>query len=219
MAFTLGVLLAGGRGARLGMQTPKALVTLAGTTVIERAARTLEAVCDDVVVSGPEDLREALSAALGRRLRYAADPPAAAGPLAGVVAGLAAADFAAALVLGVDFPLAVPQALRRLVAWFLEERVAHVPGSRPAPSALVPAPGGTPQPLVAAYGPEAREALAACLVAGERSIVSAVRTLAPRWIEDALISELEGGAENFFNVNHPADLAEAERRLRERRAS
>jgi molybdopterin-guanine dinucleotide biosynthesis protein A len=211
MAHTLGVLLAGGRGVRLGAGTPKALATLAGVTLIERAALTLESACDELVVTGPEGLRDSLSLALGGRRRYAADPEEESGPLGGAVAGLGAADYSAAVVLGVDFPLARPAALRSMMAWLLE-RIARTPET----TALVPVPAGIPQPLVAAYAPSAREGLAARFHAGERSIVSAVRALAPEWIEDEQITRLDGGAENFLNVNHPADLREAERHLRER---
>src|SRR5439155_8105257 len=96
---------------------PKALVRLAGVTLLERALAILSAVCDEVVVVAPAGLalpapaaradpaspgaRESGSAPGVRRVN---DPPDAAGPLAGVVAGLGARAFARAIVLGVDLP-------------------------------------------------------------------------------------------------------------------
>ncbi|HEV2105150.1 MAG TPA: NTP transferase domain-containing protein, partial [Candidatus Eisenbacteria bacterium] len=64
----LGVLLAGGRGARLGAGGPKALATLAGRTLLSRAHAILAAVCDAVVVVAPAAL--ALPVAPGERVDH-----------------------------------------------------------------------------------------------------------------------------------------------------
>lgn len=53
---TLGVLLAGGHGTRLGAGIPKALVTLGSETLLARARRTLDAVCDECVVCAPVEV-------------------------------------------------------------------------------------------------------------------------------------------------------------------
>ena len=196
MAGTLGVLVAGGAGRRLGRGTPKALVEVAGRTLLERALATLGAACDEVIVAAPAALE--LPALDAMRV---ADVPGAAGPLAGVVAGLAARRFERALVLGVDFPLMQSGALAKLRDMVGDE------------VALVPAPGGRPQPVAAVYRPGAAAALAAALARGERALTTAVMALGPRVLTDAELETLEGGLDNFFNVNTREDLAEAERRL------
>ena len=56
MAGTLGILLAGGRGRRLGLGPPKALASWAGGTLLDHALATLRAACDEVVVSAPREL-------------------------------------------------------------------------------------------------------------------------------------------------------------------
>jgi molybdopterin-guanine dinucleotide biosynthesis protein A len=194
VAGTLGILLAGGRGSRLGLGAPKALAPWAGGTLLSHALATLRATCDDVVVSAPRDL--ALPVPGGMR---ADDPPGAAGPLAGLVAGLAARPWSRALALGVDLPLVGAALLRAL-----GERLGEAP-------ALVPAPGGRAQPLAAWYAPAALAPLAAALARGERALVPAVAALAPRYADDAALAALGAGPLEFLNVNTPADLAEAAR--------
>jgi molybdopterin-guanine dinucleotide biosynthesis protein A len=122
-------------------------------------------VCDRVVVTGPSEWAETLSAAAGGA-RFVADPHDAKGPLAGAVAGLSAAPFRAALVLGVDFPLARAAAMSRLLAMLAEPDPERDTSRR---IAVVPAPGGMPQPLFAAYAPEAVPRLARALADGARS--------------------------------------------------
>lgn len=203
MSGTRGVLVAGGRGARLGMDVPKALVRLGDATLLERALRTLASICDHVVVAAPAALALPLpppgpGCSPPGRVHDVAGPPS---PLAGIVAGLDAHAFERAVVLGVDFPFAVPAALAAL-----RERL----GDR---DAVVPAPGGFPQPLVAAYAPRAGVLLRTRLEAGERSVVRALAALDVLSLDDEALRGLPGGLETFFNLNTPDDLAEARRRL------
>lgn len=196
MARGIGVLLAGGRGNRLGLGQPKALALLGGETLLARARATLAAVCDQVLVVAPPALDLPLP---GSSLRAFDE---GVGPLGGIAAACAAVAFERACVLGVDFPLVRPEALAAML-----ELLDAAP-------AVVPAPGGRPQPLVAAYGREAIVALAGAYARGERSVVRAVQSLSPRFLAPAEIDALPGGHDNVFDVDTRDDLAEAERRLR-----
>ena len=192
----LGILLAGGRGRRLGLGFPKALLPLGGSTLLERGIATLSAVCDRVVVAAPAGL--ALPETSAPRVN---DPPGSQGPLAGMVAGLLAEPFETAIVLGVDFPLVRGEALVALGSML------------DGGAAVIPIPGGIPQPLAAAYGPAAVPVLTQALGAGERAPTRAVLRLGARFLDDAAIAGLPGGAANFLNLNRPEQLAEVERRL------
>jgi molybdopterin-guanine dinucleotide biosynthesis protein A len=203
MGGTLGVLVAGGAGARLGLGVPKALARLAGLTLLDRAHATLARVCDDVVVAAPA----ALALPLPPGARRVNDAPGATGPLAGLVAGLASAPCERAVVLGVDFPFIEPGALRGLL-----DRLGDVP-------AVIPAPGGFLQPLVAAYAAGTGAILAACHASGEGAPTRALRSLAYLRLDDAELSAMPGGLSGFFNLNTPLDLVEAERRMAERALS
>jgi molybdenum cofactor guanylyltransferase len=204
---TLGVLVAGGSGSRLGLGVPKAMASVGGMTLLERGVRTLSGLCDRIVVSAPARMRLPMSAMAGTPLHRADDPAGTSGPLAGVVAGLSATDYRQALVLAVDLPMATPGALAALLARLDDHQ------------AVLPMVDGLPQPLAAAYAPTAVTLLAARLSAGERALTVAVESLQALWIRDEAWAGLPGGLDNFFNVNTRADLAEAERRLTAREAA
>jgi molybdopterin-guanine dinucleotide biosynthesis protein A len=121
------------------------------------------------------------------------------------VAGLRARPHTRAIALAVDLPL-----LRRATLEFLLERL----GNR---AAVVPAPGGIPQPLSAVYSDTATAGLERALVQGERSVTAAAMALDPVLVGDAELEGVPGGAADFLNVNTPADLHAAERVLAARR--
>lgn len=175
-----------------------------GRTLLGRAVGTLREVCDDVRIAMPEERPLPRAAWIGMTAAW--DAPGGEGPLAGVLGALSGPAWEQALVLGVDMPLASPAMLRALLA-ALEDRVA-----------VVPAPGGRLQPLLAAYSRRAFFQLASAFDRGERSIVAAVRLLDPLVLDDAALARLPDGIASCFNVNTPADLAEASRRLRRREA-
>ena len=201
------MLLAGGLGRRLGGDTPKARVMCAGRSLLDRALATLAALCDAVVVVAPGDMELGELATPGagrdvqRDVKRIADPPGAAGPLAGLVAGLGADAFDDALVLAVDMPLLTPETLTALRAL------------RGEASAVLPAPGGITQPLAAWYTARAFAPLAAALAAGERSPSRVVFAMHPAIIGDDALASLPGGLGVWLNVNTRAELDEAERRL------
>jgi molybdenum cofactor guanylyltransferase len=209
VAGTLGVLVAGGAGARLGAGLPKALVALGGMTLLERAAGTLASVCDELVVVAPPALALALPAALRTRVggvpRRVDDRPGARGPLAGVVAGLSVSPFERAVVLGVDFPFMEPA--------FLEAMLERLDVRSASPRAVVPAPGGIAQPLAAVYAPEAVAILAACHAEGEAAPSRALALLTVRRLGDAELEQMPGGLPCLFNLNTPEQLDEAGRRM------
>jgi molybdenum cofactor guanylyltransferase len=191
---TLGVVLAGGQGRRLGLGRPKAFATLAGRPLLERAVAILKPVCEAVVVVAPAGL--ALPPCSARRVD---DPEGVAGPLAGLVAGLASTPHERAVALGVDFPLMRKAALRGMMRMLSDRQ------------AVVPAPGGRLQPLAAVYAASSVTLLSACLDGGMRAVTEAVGTLQLVVVDDRMILRLDGGEENFLNVNTPDDLDRAQR--------
>ena len=196
MIGTLGVVVAGGRGSRLGLGTPKALVRVGGVTLLERALATLVKVCDEVVVAAPEALDLPVPPA-----QRVPDLPEAQGPLSGLVAGLTSRPHRRALALGIDFPLLGSSVLQGLLDR-LGDRLA-----------VVPAPFGIPQPLAAAYAGGAAPRLHSRLQAGERSVTIAALSLDPLVLSDPELMLLGPGPDSFLNVNTVSDLENAERRL------
>ncbi len=120
-----GVLLVGGASERFG--SPKALATIRGETLAERAWRTLAEVCDEVLAVGKKV--DGLELPLDL-LDDGADERA---PIFGVLAGVRAAANETCFVLPVDCPLVTAQAIRDLVA------AAAVPQTGPLPGAYTKA--------------------------------------------------------------------------------
>jgi molybdopterin-guanine dinucleotide biosynthesis protein A len=183
----LGVVLAGGRGSRLG--GAKATTELGDRPLISYplgaiAAAGLEA----VVVAKPDTDLPPLD------LDVLTEPEEPVHPLAGIVAALRQRG-RPLVVLGCDFPF-VPPALIRALA------------DAPEPL-VVPAPGGEAQQLVARWTPALLPALEGAL-AREEPLRRTVAALAPRLLTDAELARFGDPARIFFNVNTPADLRHAE---------
>jgi molybdopterin-guanine dinucleotide biosynthesis protein A len=183
----LGVVLAGGRGSRLGGAKPTA--ELAGRPLISYPLAALaEAGLEAAVVAKPDTDLPPLDADV---LAEAAEPVH---PLTGIVAALRQTG-RPIVVIGCDFPF-VPAALLRALA--------------DAPEPLViPAPGREAQPLVARWMPALLPALDAALDR-EEPLRRTVAALSPRLLDDADLAPFGDPARIFFNVNTPADLRRAE---------
>lgn len=115
-----GVLLVGGASERFG--SPKALASLRGETLAERAWRTLDAACDEVIAVGKDEDGLALPFPV---LDDGSDERAA---VHGLVAGLRAATHEACVVLPVDCPLVTPDLLRLLAEATTVPRSGPLPG-------------------------------------------------------------------------------------------
>ena len=183
-AGPVGVVLAGGRGRRLGGD--KAVAVLAGRPLLAYPLAALRAVLDDVAVVAKR--RTALPALEGDVAVWR-EPDAPSHPLAGVVEALRRADGRAVLVAAVDLALLEPGLVRRL---------ARAPAG--AAPAVVPRAGGRLQPLCARYEPAALAALEGFDHVAR--VVDVVAALRPAVVEIA-------DARPFFNVNAPEDLERA----------
>jgi molybdopterin-guanine dinucleotide biosynthesis protein A len=197
----LGVVLAGGRGSRLGGAKPAA--DLAGRPLISYPLAALaEAGLSALVVAKPGSDLRGRSLLLVARQRTTAlgpvevvvEPAEPVHPLAGIVAALRQTG-RPLVVIGCDFPF-VPPALLRTLA------------DAPEPL-VVPAPAGAPQPLVARWTPTLLPALEAALD-GEEPLRRTVAALSPRLLDDPELAPFGDPARVFFNVNTPADLRHAE---------
>src|SRR5438105_3657197 len=123
-----GVVLCGGRGSRMGAD--KALLQFEGEPLVRRVARTLGEVADPVLLASGAPGR---LATLG--LPEVADPRPDRGPLAGLVAGLAASPHDLVAAVAVDLPFASSSLLRWMAeAWEGED--AAVPETARGPEPL-----------------------------------------------------------------------------------
>lgn len=204
----LGVVLAGGGSRRFGSDKGRAV--LDGLTLRERAARTLDAVCDHVVVAGPAPSPQPTGssavegAGASGRWPAIADAEGARGPVAGIVAALGEAErrgLEAVVVLACDLPLVEAPTVEALVTAYRAGR---------PPRAVAPSRAGDPvvEPLCAVY-PTACAPSARALVAEG---VQAAHELFERVGGHTIAFD----PAPFLNVNTTADLEAAARALRER---
>lgn len=155
-----GVLLVGGASTRFG--SPKALASIGGETLAERAWRTLGEVCDERIAVGKGD--EQLPFPV---LADGVDERAA---IHGLVAGLQAARNEVCVVLPVDMPHMTAEALRALADACLD---VAIPPTGPLPGAY-------------------RKSALIALTSGELSIKRAIAGLAVAVVEldDSLLENV-----------------------------
>jgi molybdenum cofactor guanylyltransferase len=179
----VGVVLAGGRGVRMG--GPKLAVALRGEPLIAYPLEALRAVLDQVAVIGKPDVE--LPELSGVMVWI--EPQEPHHPLVGVVEALALAGGSSVLVCAADLPFVTPALIRRLVAEPADG----------APAVIATSPSTGPQPLLGRYEPAAAALLAPAARAARVPVRAAVAAIGPRLLEVADEQEL-------FNVNSPDDL-------------
>ena len=194
-------MLAGGQSERMGRD--KALVLVAGRTLLERAVSTVREAGGVPLILGVR--REAGGLAGVRFEDEGTTGGARLGPLNALRHGLRIGGTRVVLAFACDLPL-VPSSLLRFLAGECERHAAVVPRA-----------AGEMQVLAAAYAVSCLESIERRFAAGERSVHGVLREVGARIIEgDELLPF--GGEEIFLNVNAPPDLAKAESILRARTA-
>lgn len=200
-----GVILAGGRARRMGGRD-KGAALLGGISLAERVVTRLSPQAGPLALNVNGD--PARVAGLG--LPVIADSlPGHPGPLAGILAGL---DWAAGLgaarivTVAVDTPFFPADLVARLAAG------ADAAGASIALAATRDPAGGLRRHATFGLWPVAlRSDLRAQLGAGLRKVTA----WADRHGAVDVAFEAAGSRDPFFNVNSPADLAEAEARIRD----
>lgn len=191
----LGVLLCGGKSARMG--TDKARLELDGSPLMDYPLRALRAVTDSIVLACGSVPRYT---SLG--LDLALDPLVDGGPLAGLVAGLDAARERGAewaLVLACDMPRADGHVLESLLARARERRLD---------ACLLGLERGS-QPTFGVYHVRCAAPARAALEVGERRLIAfhgAQVDGRPLRIESARASELGAAEDVARNVNTRDEL-------------
>jgi molybdopterin-guanine dinucleotide biosynthesis protein A len=178
----IGVILAGGRGLRMGGS--KLAVVLHGRPLIEYPLTALRAAVPDVAVIAKADV--ILPQLPGVMVWIEPDEPR--NPLFGIVEALALAGGRPVLTCPADVPFVTPSLLVRLSQTLPEGAPAVVASCR-----------GALQPLLGCYQADSAELLAGSARSAEGEIVSAVTAINPRLVEVTNPVEL-------FNVDSPEDL-------------
>lgn len=185
-------MLAGGRSSRFG--SDKLAAIYRGEPVLHHAIDRISTVADDVVVVlSPSDD----AGLVPERVRIARDAVEGSGPLAGVLAGLAAARSPIAIVAGGDMPELVSSVLRAMV-----DRLIAV-----GAGAVGLSDGERLRPLPAAVRVEPAAVTAEELLStGERSLRALLRALRVDPVDEALWTPLDPERRTLLDVDEPGDL-------------
>jgi molybdenum cofactor guanylyltransferase len=179
------VILAGGLSRRMGRT--KAALPAGDGTLIEHLARRLAPVIDEIIIAGGSDKTNLDD------VRLVQDRDAGLGPLAGMHAGLTAARYPHAFVVGCDLPDVEPalvSLLRQLAGDY---------------DAVVPRVDREPEGVCAIYARSLAPRIEGLLDAGERSIKSLLAASHVRYVGPDELWAVDPELRSFRNVNTPAD--------------
>ncbi len=204
---TSGIVLAGGRSSRFGRD--KLAEPVGDRPLLHHAVLALAGVCSEiVVVAQPDGPYVPLPEAMPVPLHLTTDPEPFAGPLVGLLAGLARAESSLVAVIGGDMPGIVPAVVRRMLRRM--EGSTGTGGRRSGywdHQAVVLESAGVQEPLPLVL--DRLAALAAgtdLVVSGSRSLRSLISVLDVAVVPESEWRELDPGAGTVRDVDEPRDL-------------
>ena len=190
-----GVILAGGGATRFGGR-PKGLEVVGGARILDRLADVLASALGSppLLIANAPDARD-----WRPDLRVVPDVRTGLGALGGLYTAAVEAP-APVVCVGWDMPFVTPALVRRLAAGLA------------GADAVLPQSAGQQgvEPLCAAYGPACREAIAACLDAGDLRAVAFHARIRVDILPLDDVARCGDPAALFFNVNTADDLARAD---------
>ena len=190
MAQRVGLVLAGGRGERLGRS--KGDLSYDGKTLAERASALLWPICGSVLIS----LSEGVENPAPNYPPLVDPPPSGRGPLAGIDAAFEATGDADLLVLACDYPFVTQALLRRLVSHAMgEDDIVMMTDF-----------AGRDHPLVALWCRCAAAAVHEAVAADRLKVRGMLPDLGVRRLGPAEFQGIDLDRE-LFNLNRPEDLS------------
>ncbi|MBI4338449.1 MAG: molybdenum cofactor guanylyltransferase [Chloroflexi bacterium] len=192
--MAVGIILAGGRGTRLGHE--KVSLVLGGTPLLQRVVASVSAATDRVLVV--KAAGQALPPVHGK-FTAAEDIFPSLGPAGGLYTGLKSTEAQSTCVVGCDMPFLDPELLRHLVSML------------PGYDAVVPRLDGKTHVLHAAYARTCLSAAEEVLMRNRPSLRAILAKVRVRYLEQHELEDLERWRRSCFNLNAPADLELANR--------
>ncbi|MBI4492447.1 MAG: molybdenum cofactor guanylyltransferase [Chloroflexi bacterium] len=188
-----GLILAGGKGTRLG-GVNKALLDIGGCTTLERVLRALRCLpLRDLTLVTNDDV---LASVPGVRLIF--DPQPHAGVLPALLAGLEASAAELCVTAACDMPFLSPAVYESLLAQANGYDV------------VIPEVGGQHEPMCAVYRRAVcARAVRAALARGEQRMVSFFGSVRVRTVGEAALRRVDPELLTCFNINTADDLARA----------
>ncbi len=190
MQSVTGILLAGGRSSRMGED--KALIELAGESVIARILRQLRDCCDDAYIVGDRPDRF-----IDLPARVLPDDRPGLGAIGGIATGLRVAGEGIVVCVACDMPFVDADLMRLLIG---------AVGS--ADGAIVETPRGY-EPLCAAYRADILDRLLDMIREDELAAQSIARRMDLTSVDEAALVAAGMDSRRLFNMNTPDDLEQA----------
>ncbi|MBI2850110.1 MAG: molybdenum cofactor guanylyltransferase [Chloroflexi bacterium] len=188
-----GIILAGGKNLRLGKI--KALQTIGGKSLVERAIERLRPIVSQIFIVTSAERAGLLDAGEAKILT---DLYPGHGPLGGIYTGLAAAQTSHGIVVACDMPFLNTKLLGHMLAIAADF------------DAVVPrVDGGMIEPLHAVYSRKCLDKMKARLDNKQLSVESFIKTLNVRYIDPEESQQFDPRLLSFFNINYQADLERA----------
>lgn len=183
------IILAGGDSQRMG--SDKADLLFDGQSLLHRVNAAMQQAFPKVILSVRQPRPEI-------DMPQVCDDPSYAGPLAGLVSGLAKIDTSWAFVVACDMP-------------FIKTPVIHLLAQKRAGcQAVVPIVQGFPQPLAAFYARSCLDVIQAHLQAGGKNSLRAVlERLDVCYVDEVEMLAADPGLRSFFDLDTPQDVARA----------
>jgi molybdopterin-guanine dinucleotide biosynthesis protein A len=197
-----GYVLAGGASSRFGRD--KALVRFGAIPLLLQIAQLAQTCTSEVtIVAGGQKYVD-----LGGKLEIIEDQWPREGPLGGIITALqhtAATNRSAAwnLILSCDMPF--------LTAEWLAFLVEHARESDKEIQVILPHSAHGPEPLCACYRTSAAAALKNVFDRGVRKVTQALKEVRTEVLDDSVWKRFDSAGRLFWNMNTPADFAEAQR--------
>jgi molybdopterin-guanine dinucleotide biosynthesis protein A len=188
-----GIVIAGGKGTRLGGRD-KAFLEIDGEPIIVRTLRLFRTLFTQTVIVTLDPERFT-----GLGAEVTVDRYRGGGPLAGIHAGLLAARESHAFVTACDMPLLDAGVIR-----FLIDRMS--PKIDQSPDAIVPCWDGDVEPLHAVYAVRRTPTMERCLETNRDSIRDFLSQVRVDYVAEEVLAKLTGAARSFTNINTPGDL-------------
>jgi len=198
-----GIILAGGKSSRVGLNKNKAHLKLAGKTLIDWVISKLTSLDnlkeEDVIIVGPKEKYPHFK-------QVVEDIFPQKGPLGGIYSGLRASPSQYNIVVGCDMP-------------FLEVKLLqHMSEDIHSNDIVIPRYGdGYIEPLCAIYSKRCLEAIERNLSEHNFSVRAIFPHLKVKFIEDQDIKKFDPEFHSFFNINYKKDMIEAEKIINNRR--
>jgi molybdopterin-guanine dinucleotide biosynthesis protein A len=190
MESVTGILLAGGRSSRMGVD--KALIDLAGESVMSRILRQLNPCCNDVYIVGDRPDRF-----IGLSACVVPDDRPGLGVIGGIATGLRMAGAGIVVCVACDMPFVDADLIRLLIASV---------GS--ADGAIVQTPRGY-EPLCAAYRADILDRVLGMIRENELAAQSIARRMDLNAVDEAALLAAGLDPRRLFNMNTPDDLERA----------